>query len=215
MSEKCLKCFRPLQTCYCSYIKQVDTGVKFVFLMHPVEAYKQKTGTGRLASLSLTDSEIIIDDTFDNNKKTQALIRNPEYFPMILYPGKEACFAESFNFKNTIGKKKLLIFLIDATWIQARKMIFRSPSLQKLPRITFSREYRSRFAIKTQPADYCLSTIESACYLITELQKSGICNPEADTAPMISVFDRMVQYQIDCKKERYQRNSDKEFTFTE
>ena len=200
MSEKCLKCFRPLKTCYCKYIKPIDPGVKFVFLMHPIEAYKQKTGTGRLASLTLTGSEIIIDKTFDNNKKTQNLISNPEYYPMILYPGKDAYSAETFNFKDSIRGKKLLIFLIDGTWLQARKMMYRSPTLQKLPKISFSREYRSRFAIKTQPADFCLSTIESSCYLIRELQKSGVCRPEADTNSLLSIFDRMVQFQIDCKK---------------
>ena len=200
MSEKCLKFFRPLKTCYCKYIKPIDPGVKFVFLMHPIEAYKQKTGTGRLASLTLTGSEIIIDKTFDNNKKTQNLISDPEYYPMILYPGKDAFPAETFNFMDNIKKKKLLVFLIDGTWLQARKMMYRSPSLQKLPKISFSREYRSRFTIKTQPADFCLSTIESSCYLIRELQKSGVCRPEADTNSLLSIFDRMVQFQIDCKK---------------
>ena len=202
MSEKCLKCFRPVQSCYCPYIKAADPGIKFVFLMHPIEAYKQKTGTGRLASLSLSGSEIIVDESFDNNKKTQSLISDPAYYPMVLYPGKEAYHAESFNFQTFTQKRKLLIFLIDGTWIHARKMMFHSKTLQNLPKLSFSRQYRSRFAIKTQPADYCLSTIESSYYLIKELQKSGVCNPDADIEGLMSVFDRMVQFQIECRKKR-------------
>lgn len=148
MSEKCLKCFRPLQSCYCKYIKPFDPGIKFVFLMHPVEAYKQKTGTGRLASLTLINSEIIIGDSFDENKRVKELISDSRYFPMILYPDKTACYAETFNFKTLSSDKQLLIFLIDGTWVHARKMMYHSPELRTLPRLTFSREYRSRFLIK-------------------------------------------------------------------
>ncbi len=200
MSEKCLKCFRPLKTCYCRYIKEIDPGIKIVFLMHPVEAYRQRTGTGRLAALSLKNSEIIIGESFDSNKRVCELLSDRNYFPAILYPGKKSFYAETFNFPEAGENRKLLIFIIDGTWDQAGKIMFHSRILHPLPRITFRREYRSNFRIKKQPADYCLSTIESACYLIRELQKSGICNPGADTEALLSVFNRMVQYQIDCEE---------------
>lgn len=202
MSQRCLACFRPVHTCYCDSITPVDPGVKFVFLMHPQEAYQQKTGTGRLASLSLTGSEIIIDKTFDQNRRTQALISDPAYHHMVLYPGEDAHAAESFNFKANLEDRKLLVFLIDATWVMARKMMYRSPGLQALPRLSFSREYRSRFAIKTQPADYCLSTIESSYYLFKELQRAGVCDPEVSGEGLMTVFDRMVRFQMDCRKKR-------------
>ena len=99
MSARCLKCFRPIKNCYCHDISPIESGVKFVFLMHPHEAKKQRTGTGRLASLSLIDSEIIIDTSFDNNSRTQELISNPSFYPMVLYPGNDAYTTESFNFK--------------------------------------------------------------------------------------------------------------------
>ncbi|MCF6334152.1 MAG: DTW domain-containing protein [Spirochaetales bacterium] len=41
---RCLKCFRPIQNCYCKNITPIDTGIKFVFLMHPHEAKKHRTG---------------------------------------------------------------------------------------------------------------------------------------------------------------------------
>ena len=170
--------------------------------MHPKEAYKQKTGTGRLASLSLLDSEIIIDKSFDRNKRTRELIEDPSFFPMMLYPGRDAQFAETFDFTALGSNKKLLVFLVDATWRIARQMIYRSPSLQRLPKLSFSREYRSAFEIKTQPADYCLSTIETSYYLIKELQKSGICHPEADPEGLMRVFQKMVCFQQECRSNR-------------
>ncbi|MBI9101781.1 MAG: DTW domain-containing protein [Spirochaetales bacterium] len=202
MSPRCLQCFRPVQTCYCRDIIPVDPGIKFVFLMHPNEAYRQKTGTGRLASLSLINSEIIIDKTFDENRRTQALIANPIYYPMVLYPGKDAGFTATYNFQKHLSNKTLLIFLIDATWIRARKMMFRSPSLQKLPKLSFSAAYRSRFDIKQQPEEYCLSTIESSYYLIKELQEAKVCPQELKIEGMMRVFEKMVKFQQNCRQNR-------------
>ena len=202
MSERCLKCFRPVQNCYCGDISPIETGVKFVFLMHPHEAKKQRTGTGRLASLSLSESEIIIDESFDNNFRTQKLISNPSFYPMVLYPGNDAYTTESFNFKETLNGRTLLIFLIDATWVEARKMMYRSPGLQCLPKISFSREYRSRFTIKTQPENYCLSTIESSYYLLKELQSTGVCNSAVNGEGLMEVFKKMVDFQIECMDKR-------------
>jgi DTW domain-containing protein YfiP len=130
--------------------------------MHPQEAFKQKTGTGRLTNLTLIGSEIIIDTAFDQNLRTQELLNDSSHYPMVLYPGKEAHSTETFNFDSELKNRKLLIFLIDATWRFSRQMISRSPSLQKLPKLSFSREYRSIFEIKKQPTEYSLSTIESS-----------------------------------------------------
>ena len=172
--------------------------------MHPKEAYKQKTGTGRLTHLTLIDSEIIIDTTFDNNARAQKLINDPSYYSMVLYPGDDAQYTESSNFKSTLKDKKLLIFLIDATWSIARKMMSQSPSLQRLPKLSFSKEYRSIFDIKTQPADFCLSTIESSYYLIKELQAAGVCEREIDPESLITIFKKMIIFQKNAVK--HERN---------
>ena len=202
MSERCLKCFRPVQNCYCRDITPIESGVKFVFLMHPHEAKKQRTGTGRLASLSFSDSEIIVDTSFDNNLRTQSLITNPSFYPMVLYPEKDAHRAESHNFKKAMNGQTLLIFLIDATWTEARKMMYRSLSLQNLPHLSFSKEYRSQFAIKTQPKLNYLSTIESSYYLLKELQGAGVCDSNLNGEDLMDVFKKMVGFQIECREKR-------------
>ena len=201
MSEKCLKCFRPLKTCYCGYIEAIDPGIRFVFLMHPWEAYKQKTGTGRLASLSLKESEIVIAKSFENSKKVNDYLANPDYRCLMLYPGKDAFTAETLDFSGNRVQKKLVVFIIDATWVLARKMVYRSPNLQKIPKISFSGNYLSRFSIKKQPASYCLSTIESAYYLIRELQQAGICNKTVNPKSLMRVFDKMNRFQKNCENQ--------------
>lgn len=200
MSERCLNCFRPLENCLCGSLRPVETGVRFVFLMHPREAYRQRTGTGRLAALSLTGSRIIVGTDFDADPEVQALIADPSLFPVVLYPGEEARTAEEFRFHESLRGSSLLVFILDATWTEARKMMHRSASLRALPRLSFSRPYHSRFHIKTQPAKHCLSTIESAYRLVKELQEAGVCPDEADAEGLMETFERLVGFQLVCEK---------------
>lgn len=202
MSIRCLKCFRPIQNCFCSDIIEIDTGIKFVFLMHPHEAKRQRTGTGRLASLSLSGSEIIVDKSFDDNIKTQDLINNPLFYPMVLYPGDSSISAEEINFKKVLKDRTLLIFLVDATWREARRMMYSSSSLQKLPKLSFEHEYHSVFKIKRQPKSNYLSTIESSYYLIKELQTAGVCDSGLNGEGLMDVFKKMVDFQIECREKR-------------
>jgi DTW domain-containing protein len=189
----------------------VDTGIKFVFLMHPKEAYRQKTGTGRLASLSLVDSEIIIGVDFTSNKRLNLLISGKgefaQYFPVVLYPSRDAYFTDSPAFREAIGEKKLLVILVDATWYLALKMIKLSTNLKPLPKLSFRNEYRSQFHIKLQPDPICLSTIESSYYLIEELKTAGIANPSVDQSGLMRVFHQMIKYQQLCTQSRHEEEA--------
>jgi DTW domain-containing protein YfiP len=147
--------------------RSVDTGVKFVFLMHPKEAYKQKTGTGRLTALSLKDAEIIIGIDFTDNARLNELIsgangtfapdgsagygEGAQYFPVVLYPSKDAYFTDSPEFRGAIGGKKLLVIVVDATWFFARKMVFLSKNLHTLPKLSFRKEYRLTSNSRSNP----------------------------------------------------------------
>ncbi len=206
MSEKCWSCFRPLSSCYCKYIEKITTDVHFVFLMHPKEAYHQKTGTGRLAHLTLTNSEIIIGIDFTDNTRIKELLSLPEYFPLLLYPDKNAWTVnstneESLTLKQKIGNRKLLVFVVDSTWFFAKKILRLSPNIYNLPKISFEGRYLSQFEFKTQPAPECVSTIESCYYLLNELAVANIIEA-VNTAPLMNIFKRMVTFQIESQKQR-------------
>lgn len=166
--------------------------------MHPREAYKQKTGTGRLAKLSLQDSELIIDICVVDQKLVNTLIEDPDFFPVLLYPGPDAIQANDPILKDQLQGKKLLVFIIDATWSQARQMMRLSTNLHPLPKISFQTEYRSQFYIKQQPKSYCLSTIESTYYLINELKDAKLINGSVNAEGLMTVFRKMVDYQHLC-----------------
>jgi DTW domain-containing protein len=206
MAERCYRCFKPVTFCRCEKISPIDTGIKFVFLMHPKEAYQQRTGTGRLTSISLLNSEIIIGIDFSENARLNELLSGKgdgsSYYPILLYPAKDAFFTDSKSFQKAIGDKKLLIILVDATWFFAKKMIKLSKNLHGLPKLSFNKEYRSQFNFKKQPSPECLSTIESTFYLIEELRTSGIAKPSADPSFLMTLFLDMVSYQNECERIR-------------
>ena len=186
--------------------------------MHPKEAYKQKTGTGRLAHLTLENSEILIGINFTQNARLKELLADERYFPVLLYPGEDAYTAETLARSQGSGsagfdcaqgvektvRKQLLVIVVDATWFFAKKMLRLSPNLLELPKISFRAGYRSQFKFKQQPAEECLSTIESCYYLMKELQKEKVfgVNLDADCESLMDVFRRMVDYQLESEKER-------------
>ncbi len=202
MSERCYKCFRPKDYCLCKYCKPVTTGAKFIFLMHPKEARHQRTGTGRLSHLCLTDSEILIGVEFKNNDHLNDLLSDKKYFPVLLYPGEDAWTAQNPDFSYAIGNRSLLIIVIDATWFCSRKIIEHNTHLLKLPRLSFSGSYRSQFTFKREPCPEYISTIESCYYLIKELQQAELVNTTTNPEPLMTVFKQMVKDQLQAENER-------------
>lgn len=123
MREICFKCLRPKESCLCSHLTPFDPGIKFVFLMHPKEAKRQRTGTGRIAHAGLIDSEILVGIDFTKNTRLCQLLEDPQYYPVLLYPGDDAWTSKKEGFKEEIGGKRLLAIIIDSTWFCSKKMI--------------------------------------------------------------------------------------------
>lgn len=170
--------------------------------MHPKEAKHQRTGTGRLSHLTLINSEILVGLDFTKNERLSELLCDKKFFPLLLYPGKDAWSSQKEGFVKTVDKKKLLVLVIDATWFCSRKIIEHSPNLMKIPRISFSGCYRSIFTFKREPRPEYISTIESCYYLIKELQPLELAARDADPEPLIGVFKRMINFQIESENAR-------------
>ena len=202
MRELCFKCLRPADSCFCKYLKPFDPGVKFVFLMHPKEAKRQRTGTGRIAHAGLIDSEIIIGIDFTKNTRLCQLLSDPQYYPVLLYPGDDAWNSEKPGFKEEIGNRKLLAIIIDSTWFCSKKMIKSSSNIMALPKVSFSGEYRSIFTFKREPYPECVSTIETCYYLIKELQTATIVNQDVNPECLMTAFKEMIKFQLRKENDR-------------
>lgn len=174
----------------------MPTRTKFVILMHPYEFKRIKANTGRLTHLCLADSEIHLGIGFDNHAAVQALINDPRNYPVLLYPGREARDLSKGELAPAdFAGRRLVVFLLDATWRLVRPMLRTSLSLQRLPKIMFSNAAPSRYVIKRQPEPGCLSTLEAVHELLVALDRTGL-DHYVLPAQLLGLFQRMQDIQI-------------------
>lgn len=193
----CYGCYRPSSSCMCSYITQLETNTRFIILMHPKEFRKTKNGTGHFTNLSLKNCEIHVGIDFSEHKIINEIISNPKNACYVLYPSNQSI---NLNKKHLAqANKKLIFFLIDATWPCSRAILTASPNINALKKVSFTHNKRSGFIFKEQPKEYCLSTIESTLCVLELLNHHQIESiPDTKLKKFLKPFEKMVAYQLSC-----------------
>ena len=193
--EICYKCYRPKSSCICEFIvNPIKTQTKFVILMHPKEFRKTKNGTGHMTNNSLDNCELHVGIDFTNHKRVNELLNDKNYEPYVLYPDINSI---KLNTQKLPSEKKSLVFIIDSTWPCSKKMLRLSTNLQNLKKISFEHDKSSQFKIKTQPNQYCLSTIESTLCVLEQLNfQNTETIPSKSLENFLIPFEKMVNYQV-------------------
>ena len=74
-----------------------------------------------------------------------------------------------------------------------------SKNISTLPKVSFVHDKTSAYKIKTQPNEYCLSTIESTLCILELLHKHEIENISKESIDnFLTPFHKMVEYQVNC-----------------
>ncbi|MBD3831247.1 MAG: DTW domain-containing protein [Arcobacter sp.] len=195
--EICYKCYRPKSSCICEHlINPIKTNTKFVILMHPKEFRKTKNGTGHMTNNSLENCELHVGIDFSNHKRVNELLNDKNYEAYVLYPDTNSI---KLNTQKLPSEKKALIFIIDSTWPCSKKMLRLSKNLQNLKKVSFEHDKSSQFKIKTQPNQYCLSTIESTLCVLEQLNNQNIEDISKSSLELfLKPFEEMVEYQVKC-----------------
>ncbi len=195
----CYRCNRSMKNCLCHFIHPVETKTRFVILMHPKEYKHIKNNTGRLTNLSLPNSQIFVGVDFSHHKQLNEIINNQENYCAVLFPSQN-----SINLNTQpldIKKKKLVIFVIDATWSSAKPILRLSQNLQHLPKVSFSHTKTSKYSFKKQPFVQALSTMESVLCILEILHKKGIENFDRNKLEKFLLpFEEMIKFQLSYKK---------------
>jgi len=198
--EKCYRCYRPKSTCMCKHVSVTKTKTKFVILMHFKEFKKTKNGTGIFSHLSLENSELFVGIDFSDYDRINEILEDENNNCYILYPSKKSQPLNTTDISK--AGKTTVIFLIDSTWACAKKIMRVSKNITHLPHISFYHDRVSEFHIKEQPAEICLSTMESI-HCVLELLKSQ--DKEDISAEkmenFLNPFREMVAYQMQYTKE--------------
>lgn len=139
---------------------------------HPV-------GTARIVRLGLSAADIV---------ETGRCLPRPALRPgaALLYPGPES--RDLSGLRPDEAPTQLVV--LDGTWHQARRLFLDNPWIQELPRVRLTPASPSRYRIRRQPAEHCVSTLES---IVAAL---GIIEPDtAGLDGLLDVFDTMVEEQ--------------------
>jgi len=199
----CWRCHWIEERCWCPIIEPFHTRTRFVILMHPKEARKERVGTGRICKATLIDSEIHVGVDFTRHAEVNAILADPANDCRVLYPGSASLNISRDDVspleRSRASGKTLVLFLIDGTWQCAKKMITLSLNIRSLPRISFTPARESIFEIKEQPAAYCLSTLESIHFYLDEADRRGLEPlPGRPHDNLITVFRAIIRFMQEC-----------------
>ncbi len=179
----------------CSHVRPVETKTRFVILMHPKEYRKIRNGTGHLTHLSLPNSELHVGIDFSSHKRINEILDDEKNICYLLYPAKDAIEINSHKISKE-GQDRV-IFIIDSTWACAKKMLRLSKKISALQSISFTHTKTSEFAIKEQPEDYCLSTIESVLTVMELLNENGDEKIGKESfEEFLNPFKKMIEFHI-------------------
>ena len=184
----CYKCIRPASNCVCEYIKTFKAHCNFLILQHPHER-KKYYSTSKIVLNAISNSKVMHGVTFDEPEVMSSLEGQNTY---LLYPAVDAidCATLDLNEDSTV-------IVIDGTWVEARKIVYRNKFLQTLPKISFKQPILSEYKIRKQPKDFCLSTLECIGHLL-KLSASAKDNSALtkNYDELFSAFNKMVEKQL-------------------
>ena len=201
----CAICLRPQIACICQWIRPVAHQVEVLILQHPLEVAHAK-GSARLLQLSLPHSRLVTGEVFGDLQALlttplpQALASRPRH-AILLYPDTPQAGALGMPVAPVLDPALLLepeqlrLIVLDGTWRKSRKMLYRNPLLQHLPRLSLHDLPASRYLIRTAPRPDQLSTLEATCAALAQLEGSG-----EKFQPLLTAFDGFVAQQLGYQK---------------
>ena len=175
----CYRCRKPAVLCLCARMPSVANRTSVFVLQHRRERF-HAVGTARIARLGLERVEVL---------EAAGVVDAPALQPgaALLYPGPDARDLAQL----APDERPSQLVVLDGTWHHARRLFLDNPWLQSLPQVRLDPSAPSRYRIRKQPAEHCVSTLESVVEALRLLE------PETEGLDgLIEVFDSMVDDQI-------------------
>lgn len=126
-------------------------------------------------------------------------MQDPEYFPVLLFPGKNSVELKDRHSIPWQGKKLRLV-VPDGTWTLVKRMIKNNDFLDRLPQIRVTPPRPTWFILKKEPDNISVSTIEAVYYFLDQAQKLGWEKIGARHEVLPAVLHKMVAFQLECTR---------------
>lgn len=182
----CPRCLRVDCVCACLDRPGVPLApaVELLILQHPREQREAK-GSARLLHLAVTGSRLLVGEAW------AAAPLPSDRRTLLLYPptpGDAALPAPPPLDPAWLAVPAALrLVVIDATWRKSRRMLYESPWLQQLPRLSLEAPPPSRYRIRRARGADQRSTFEAALLALQHLEPA----PQA-LRPLWALFDDFV-----------------------
>ncbi len=180
----CKSCTLPTSHCICQHVPPVEGNLAIWLVRHEKEM-DRLSNTGHLLSLILGDR--VKTSVWSRTSASAHLLKaleDPAYAPWLVFPidGLEEGLLQTRPFGLTPGKTPLYV-VIDATWKEAKKIVRKSPYLQKLPVLSLDPTGPSAFVLRRNQRQGHLCTLEVGAALV---DKSGFGGGKT----ILDFFDR-------------------------
>lgn len=163
---RCERCLLAEHYCICEQVEQAQCDAAVCLLMYHNESFKP-SNTGRLIAEVIPDNYAFRWDRTAPEPQLLALLQNPQYQPMIIFPASDVEDTSRVvtQIERVESKRPLFIFL-DGTWREAKKMIRKSPYLDKFPVLSITPEKLSDYRLRVAPHEHQLGTAEVAIMVL-------------------------------------------------
>ncbi len=140
--NRCPLCHIAQSHCICAMSPSnipLKTRAGFLLLMYDTEVLKP-SNTGKLIADVIPDTFAFLWSRTENNLALQAVLDDPQWFPMVVFPQEYAQQSRKV-YTNEVsypeGKRPLFIML-DGSWREAKKMFRKSTYLDGYPMVSFN-----------------------------------------------------------------------------
>lgn len=177
---RCITCMMHASLCVCALARRVETRTRLVLVIHRCEARKP-TNTGRLATLCLPNSEVMVRG--NEAEPTAPLLFGPETQPLLLFPHAGATPLAELPRPD----RPITLIVPDGSWRQAFKVRSRVRGLRDVPCVSLPAGAPSAYRLRAEAHAHGLATIEAIARALGMLE-----GPEPQEALEL-VFRAMVE----------------------
>ena len=141
---RCYDCYRPVESCFCDAIPEVDNRTDVLILQHQRER-RHPFNTARIVNKALNRCRLIFDRNESFADRDLAIIDGAA----LLYPSKDARLVSELTPEEMPSQ----LIVIDGTWDHAKALFRDVPQLHDLPRLKLNPSSPGQYRIRREPTE--------------------------------------------------------------
>jgi DTW domain-containing protein YfiP len=156
--------------CLCAEIPTIELATRLLVVITRTELLTP-TNTGRLATLALPNSEIVIRGGLDVAYDLAPRLR-PGRQALLLYPSADARVLDAELVASYGGAVDLVV--PDGNWRQTSKMCRRCPTMASLPRVILAPGAPTAYGVRKESKSEGMATIEAIARALAVIERPEV-----------------------------------------